>query len=355
MVKVNPPVKIFHSRNIDKTLFVTVVRAYHEFSVRYIPVLHEHVVGGVIVLLHIGTDKSVVVGVKERNIQIAGEFILPVFVRDIEVAVELHIRGGIRTVFERDVADVVVDGVVFTAQRRAVEREVRSRHYFLRSARVGLRKELHIARDAVDYRRAYYRELEPEIFFDERVYFVFERLEYALNELGKSTRHRVGGYSVKQHARDRVVKDEFVVLVDGDFEKGTDTRRPGVALQITGDKELFYRKAHKKSYELLVKDGVAEFIERTFVVLNIKVEYVTRVVSVGVYSIEVHTDEHLVGRAVVPLDKNVAVTDSVVVNILRAGFYIRSFLVGFVVILAVFRVFVLINEISVFVKVRIGV
>ena len=105
----------------------------------------------------------------------------------------------------------------------------------------------------------------------------------------------------------------------------------------------------------MVKDGVAEFIERTFVVLNIKVEYVTRVVSVGVYSVEVHTDEHLVGRAVVPLDKNVAVTDSVVVNILRAGFYIRSFLVGFVVILAVFRVFVLINEISVFVKVRIGV
>ena len=62
----------------------------------------------------------------------------------------------------------------------------------------------------------------------------------------------------------------------------------------------------------MIEYGVTEILEYPFTALKVKIKIVARVGAVGIDTVEIETDEHFVGRAVVPLENDIGIADKVV-------------------------------------------
>ena len=187
-------------------------------------------------------------------------------------------------------------------------------HDLLVDILVGSHYELHIGIDRDERGVAERGEKEPEIFIAQRVELVLVRTENTLHEIGDVFAKGIEVDVAEEYGGFVAVKSLFVVIGDRHVERvaqGLEGLIRGAVLR-HGTDDRFEVEVGDEPYKLLIEYGVTEILEYPFTALKVKIKIVARVGAVGIDTVEIETDEHFVGRAVVPLENDIGIADKVV-------------------------------------------
>ena len=324
-------VEVLQALNVDISKFVGVIKSDDEVVGREVSALHEDFVDRVVDLVHIGTEKNVEFEVEHRDIHIAGVLVITVIVKGVAFFVENDIGRNAHRIFRGDMrgirngfADRTEHGVGVRHLGIARNVENESRHYLFVDILVGSHNEFHIGVDRRERGIAEGGNEEAEVFIAQRVELVLVGAENTLHEFGDVLAKGIEVDVAEENRGVVAVQSLFVVIGDGEVKRFAQTLEGRIRRTVLGSgaDERLEVEIGNKPYKLLIQNGIAEILEYSLASLKIEVEVVTCVRAVGVDTVEIETDEHLVGRAVVPLENDVGITYEVVM--LGEGFLVHE-------------------------------